>query len=513
MKAFRVIKGSHTERVLNSRKKVRLLGGGFGNGKTSTACMIALMVARDYPGCNILLARSTFPKLNSTLRKEFFKWCPRDWIKSFVKDDNECTLKNGSVINFRYLAQKGVSSEVSTSNVLSATYDLVIVDQVEDPELEYKDFLDVLGRLRGSADYIGSDPTMPKTGPRWFIMTTNPTRNWVYRKLVKPLKLFQSRGIVTEDLLIDNKTGECLIELIEASTYDNRDNLPEDFIETMESAYRGQMRDRFLLGKWAAYEGLIYSEFDADVHLVTPEQIKTYVQRLEDEAIVVRFIEAYDHGLAAPSCYMLALVDQLGNVIVVDGFYEKECPIDTAAQRIKSIRAKWGYHLQSADDIGPILADPAIFKRVSTDKRGVVGQTTAQMFADHQIEMTAANNNITDGIQRVQAFLVKQRVRRNPFTGEYGSPHLFINDTLTWFQDEISEYMWKKSSNDDDAQDVPTNKNDHAMDCVKYLLTKAPTPARIRLVKPAISPAVLRWNEQDLQSKQQRRGDRTVAVG
>jgi hypothetical protein len=31
----------------------------------------ALQLAKDYPGSNGLIARSTFPKLNDTIRKEF----------------------------------------------------------------------------------------------------------------------------------------------------------------------------------------------------------------------------------------------------------------------------------------------------------------------------------------------------------------------------------------------------------------------------------------------------------
>jgi hypothetical protein len=71
--------------------------------------------------------------------------------------------------------------------LLSATYDWIVVDQIEDPEITEKDFLDLLGRLRGSAEYTGDDPTMPRTGPRWIILLCNPTRNWVYREACKAI--------------------------------------------------------------------------------------------------------------------------------------------------------------------------------------------------------------------------------------------------------------------------------------------------------------------------------------
>ena len=88
MTTFKLTRGSLQERFLSSRGKVQIYGGGFANGKTATACIKALRIAMDYPGANILMARSTYPKLNDTLRKEFLKWCPDDWIRSFPKSAN-----------------------------------------------------------------------------------------------------------------------------------------------------------------------------------------------------------------------------------------------------------------------------------------------------------------------------------------------------------------------------------------------------------------------------------------
>jgi hypothetical protein len=148
MSTFKLQRGSLQDKFLKSRAKIQLFGGGFANGKTSGACIKACQLAKDYPGSNGLMARSTYPKLNDTLRKEFIKWCPSDWIESFPKSanaSNTCTLKNGTTINFRYIAQQGkLGNEATTSNLLSATYDWIIVDQMEDPEIVHKDFLVIL---------------------------------------------------------------------------------------------------------------------------------------------------------------------------------------------------------------------------------------------------------------------------------------------------------------------------------------------------------------------------------
>jgi hypothetical protein len=154
-RAYKIVEGGLHEAFQNSHAKVQLFGGGFGNGKTTAAVMKALKLARDYPGSNGLIARATYPKLNDTIRKEFLNWCPPTWIKSKnLSQDNVVVLQNGTTVNFRYIQQGGKSNESSTSNLLSATYDWIVVDQIEDPEITEKDFLDLLGRLRGQTPYV-----------------------------------------------------------------------------------------------------------------------------------------------------------------------------------------------------------------------------------------------------------------------------------------------------------------------------------------------------------------------
>ena len=93
--------GGMHEKFMNLRTKIQMLGGGFGNGKTAASCVKAIQLALDYPGSNGLIARETYPKLNDTIRKEFFKWCPRSIIQKMpTQDNNTCYLKNGSMVNF-----------------------------------------------------------------------------------------------------------------------------------------------------------------------------------------------------------------------------------------------------------------------------------------------------------------------------------------------------------------------------------------------------------------------------
>jgi phage terminase large subunit len=521
-KSYKIEEDSLHDKFQKSRAKVQMFAGGFGNGKTTAAVVKALKLAKEYPGSNGLVARSTYPKLTSTIRKEFRSWAPKSWVaRDIDSKQNLMELTNGSIINFSHIQQTGKSTESSTSNLLSATYDWIVIDQIEDPEITQKDFEDLLGRLRGQTPYAGDDETMPSSGPRWLIIMCNPTRNWVYRKLVKPYQDFKI-GIVNPELLMDDETGEPIIEIFEGSTYENAANLPADFIKTLEASYKGQMRTRFLNGGWEAYEGLIYPEYNPQVHLINHDLLVEYYNQL------VRFggaydnvLEAYDHGIAKPACYGFAFTDFVGNVFVLDGFYEKEMSIANISREINKTRREYGYasgteasNFVSAEDLR-ILADPSIFRRVSGNSQ-TVGVTTSGMFREHGIKMIRGNNDVLNGIAKVQSYLYIDDYHKHPILTDetdrpiVGAPRLYVSKKLNWFDTEIVDYYWKKDQQNE-YEDIPMDRNDHAMDMVKYLLSRRPrvATARVNHVHKVIPDAYRRWREapeQTMRSKAHRHG-------
>lgn len=523
MSEFLLKRDSMQHKALQSRAKIRILGGGFGNGKTTTAVQLALKLAQLYPGSNGLIARETLPKLNDTIRKEFIKWCPKKSIKTFptsAREATTCTLMNGSMINFRYIQQQGKTAESTTSNLLSATYDWIIIDQVEDPGISFKDFEDLLGRLRGSARGVFSphdrDPvfgdygTLPQSGPRWVILTTNPTRNWVYKKLVQPLQIYRATGRITDDLLcrrnpdtrepllLESGKPDLMIELFEASTYENRHVYEAlgatDYIDTLESAYSGQMRDRFVLGKWAAYEGLIYADYDETLHGVSRDAVREYLDTLVGQGYRPEFLESFDFGLASPSCYGVGFADHLGNVILADGFYEPSGgkTIADIAQRIKSIRREWlvdGSNLTSR-------CDPDLFyKKQTAGSKGLIGDSIQLMFSREGVTFQRGNNDVLNGIMKVQSYLSPRPLHRHPFHSTVGAPYFFHNIDLQWLVDEFGAYMWQRDPQDK-FTDKPVDKDDHAMDMIKYMFSTRPSLAE-QDKRTIEVPKYMKWQEID----------------
>ncbi len=502
MPNYKLIEGSVQAGFHYSRAKIQIFGGAFANGKTTALAIKALKLVRDYPGCNGLLARETYPKLNDTLRKVFLHWCPANWIlKKPTMDDNTVYFKNGSVVNFRYLAQRGRSRNdgSSTSNLLSATYDFVGVDQVEDPGIIYKDFLDILGRLRGDTPYQADeeDLSMPASGPRWLMLTANPSHNWFYREIVQPYLLWLKTGQRTEKLLVDADTNTPIVELFESDTYANKHNLSSDYIASLESTYKGQMRDRYLLGKWVAFEGLVHPDYDPSVHTLSREEAENYLAECLLSHVQIQAIESYDFGIVSPSCYLVGFVDHLGRVIVLDGYYQADFSYDKQPQAIRDIRAKYAGLLMFSNRI---YADPAIFKKVVVAGMRETGSTIAKLFEDDRIFMRPASNDILTGVGKVNGYLSGRRGFPHLMTGDDPGPLIYFVDDLAFIGDEFSSYYWKQNPLGQRI-DEPADAQDHAMNAVKYLLSYLPEVSKIVVPADALPPKWLYWHEVEMDYK------------
>lgn len=502
MNNYKLKKGGVQHGFAESRVKIQVMGGGYGNGKTTALSLKALRLIADYPGSTGLLGRATFPKLRTTLQRVFFDWCPPDWIKKYpTKDENTCHFTNGSIVDFRYINQRGrqQADGQTSSNLLSATYDWVGIDQVEDPEITHKDILDLLGRLRGDTPYRPEgydDKTMPHTGPRWMMLTCNPTANWFFKEMINPLLVYKARGVKLENLPVHPVTGEPIIELFEGSTYTNADNLSPDYITTLEAMYHGQMRERFLMGGWAAFEGLVYPEFDISLHGITREDALAHLEDCRARHVEIRFIESYDFGIAQPTCYMLAFVDEWGRVIILDGFYRPNFSYTLHRPMIETIRAR--YEIEKIDD--PVNADPSIYKHRVIDGHRDTGHVVADLLASDGLRTRPANNDIVSGVAKINAYLAdKQDVPHLTIEDRKSSPLLYVVDDLTWFQDEIVNYYWKRDTQGRQI-DEPQEHNDHAMDATKYLLAYLPAPSEIKPPAPKQPPPYMLWHEVEMRA-------------
>jgi phage terminase large subunit len=277
-----------------------------------------------------------------------------------------------------------------------------------------------------------------------------------------------------------------MIEVVEGSTYENKDNVPEDFIETLEMTYTEQMKDRFLKGEWAGYEGLVYPNFDINRNVLPHDWVKEYYFSLREQ-YKIEIIEGFDYGLAVPSCYMLGFVDPWGNILILDGYYEKERPPSYIAEQILKIRSNYGIYDTN------ILADPAIFKRTIVQNNQTLSLADI-MFQDYNIRMIPAQNDILSGIAKITGYFNISKMHQNPMTKNYNAPYFYISDKNEYFITEIGNYYWTKDAKDN-YKDMPQDKDDHAMDTLKYMLTYRPNVSTLIQARAKTSTIPTKWTE------------------
>lgn len=491
MAKYIVKKGSMHERFRNGRKKIQIIGGGFGNGKTAAACVRAIELAHMYPGSNGLIAMATYAQLNDTIREEFYKWVPASSVKRWpTVSDNTLVFNNGSKVNFRYIKQKGKAAAAdgqTSSNLLSATFDWAIVDQIENPEITYKDYLDLLGRLRGTTQYKGTDATMPETGPRWLILTANPSFNWVYHKIIKPYNHYKETGQIHPDMPVD-ENNEPLIEIFEASTYENAHNLPSDFIATMEATYKGQFRDRYIGGEWGAFEGLVYPNFSREHHMLPRSEILQYVYQLGYRSLKPIALEGFDFGIAVPSAYLFGFVDYMGRPFIIDGFYQAGMSVQQIADEIQHIQFKYSAIVDISNSIN---ADPAIFRRSVVDGYGKGADTIASILRERGLSVKPGQNAILSGIAKVAGYLAVDNIPHF-MTQAPGGRAIYFARELTWLADEFASYFWKMGTGFERI-DEPIDKNDHGMDTIKYMLSYLPDAKDILYNSLPFALGVPKW--------------------
>ncbi len=205
--------------------------------------------------------------------------------------------------------------------------------------------------------------------------------------------------------------------------YDNP-MLSADFVTSLEKEYRGTVYfDRFILGKWALAEGLIYPMFRKDVH-ITSEMPKTGAYYI-----------SVDYGTANPCSMGLWCVDGKRAVRISEFYHDSR-----REQRQMTDEEYYSELLKLSDGmrIEYVVVDPSAASFIETIKR------------HGKFPVKKAKNSVTDGIRLTAGYLSEER--------------LLINPACRSFIREIMSYRW-----DSEAEcDKPVKQNDHAMDDMRY---------------------------------------------
>lgn len=240
-------------------------------------------------------------------------------------------------------------------------------------------------------------------------------------------------------------------------------HISKDWFEEFFSMIPEEMRETRMTGRFATYEGAVYSNFNPAIHLVDDDVI--------DFPPGVFYRRAIDWGAGPenPFCCLFAYKNAKGQWYIFDEYYSA-APVDTVAHlcEISKMSEAWGW--RSFDPhYGTTYADPSSLADIR-----LANNFAARCPHDEKgeplyesIPITAASNSVNDGIHHMQWLLQPAK--------ELGDePRLFIHKTrCPNLARQMRTYRWKKGSvsglNPSSPKKEPVKKDDHAADACRYL--------------------------------------------
>lgn len=266
---------NHQYEVLaDTETKIIGLVGGYGNGKTYTACRKAIQLSFLNAGFTGIITEPTYPMLRDIFIPEM-KQALEEWgIKYKFNASNSIFLLdiNGKETKLICMSMENVERLVG----INASF--VICDEFDTskPEIAYKAYNKLLGRLRSG-------------NVRQFIITTTPEG-------------FRATYRIFVEEKSDNK------RLIKAKTSDNK-YLPPDFIETLEQQYPPNLLKAYLDGEFINLtSGTIFDYFDRKRH-------NTDIIENDSEALYVS--QDFNIGGCISTVYVKRLINGIVKLIQV----------------------------------------------------------------------------------------------------------------------------------------------------------------------------------------------------
>jgi phage terminase large subunit len=398
----------------NSRDEEVLLAGPAGTGKTLANLLRCYRAAVKYPGARILVVRKTRVSLTESAVVTF----ERDMLgPSHPLMNPPVTRTSRHAYRFSNGSEIVLGGMDKPDKILSSEWDVVYVPEATD--LTITDWETLTGRLRSGR--------MPYQQIRGDCNPTAPT-HWLYKRCqLGACKLFPTTHKDNPHFWDDAAGG-----WTEAG---------EKYLKRLGNM-TGHRRVRFLEGRWAQAEGVVYDGWDATVHVVPQQVIPREWPRYH----------AIDFGFTNPLVYGWLAEDPDGRLWLYREHYKTGVLVEDLARLVKR-------DIDAGHEPRP---------------RALVGDHDAEdraTFERHAgLTVIPADKKVADGIQDVAARL---RVAGD------GKPRLFVvagarchppdpvlveKAMPTSTAEEFDGYVW----DDEKVREQPVKENDHGMDMLRY---------------------------------------------
>ena len=214
--------------------------------------------------------------------------------------------------------------------------------------------------------------------------------------------------------------GQLNIKAFNFTLYDNT-FLNKEYIESIEaSTPSGMFFDRDILGVWVASEGVVYQDFNKEIH---------YIKDINNISIVKYFV-GVDFGWEHHGSMVVVGKDINDNYYLIKEYAYQHKDIEEWIDIAKSIKSKYGNINFYCDHARPDY--------ISKLRR-------------NNIRAINANKNVLEGITMIASL--------------FKSNKLFIlEDNVDVFKKEIYNYVWQK------GKDEPVKASDDVLDSLRYAI-------------------------------------------
>ena len=294
---------------LKSQEREVLYSGAWSAGKSRALCFKLLMHAR-IAGNRLLLVRKTLKSLKTSTLDTLLKpsdnlppVLPAELIKSYNKTDGIITLQNDVEIL--------LSGMDEVTKIGSVNVGAVFVDEAL--ELTEEDWEWLNGRCRNKIDPCNQicGVTNPDSPSHWLVKRFN--------------------------ILGDGETNPNT-KLITTNALDNGFN--SDSFQRYLKSLTGITASRYRDGLWVSAKGLVFDEFERDIHL-----------QYRDIALYNYRYGVCDIGYTNPSTILCCNINDNNDIYVSNEYYKKQV---TPSQYIKDIVDFWHNY-----KIDQFLVDPS----------------------------------------------------------------------------------------------------------------------------------------------------------
>lgn len=384
------------DEVMSAIKRFIVCVSGIRGGKTTIGALwLLVQIQKDRLAGKLgdyLICAPTVKFLNNGTLPTFKQYFPSDWGE--WKEQKSCF-------------------ELNWNRPGSEEPCRIFVRSMDDPEsVEGMEALaawaDEAGKMKASAWTMITGRLSISQGP--CIITTTPyASGWFYNDVFK-------KGLMNDPNYV----------AITWSSIDNPAFKQEEFDRAKRELPKAIFERRYL-GKFTRLEGLVYPEFDDEVHTVEPFKIP-------DDW--VKF-GGMDFGFNNPNAILCIAEDPINHIFYVyKEFYQNETLLQTLADFLK------------AQDLEYILADTQ----------------SAQLIAELQNyygcrNVKEADKAIEVGIQRIRTLLQDDRLK------------FFRGKTIKTIE-EMMEYHYPPADADKPTNDKPVPKKNHAMDGLRYAFSR-----------------------------------------